>query len=589
VVLFAIGAGIVASLNQSLVACASTAQRAEPRPLSTAEAQRLATMRLTNYRDGRSGLHATIGEPGQEIELTGWVDWQRPIAYFAATGPAQAKVDGLVQAMPGIIATRSGQPGAPAQAAVHAATPAGTAATRSPVAGATGATSEPAATTAGPLADPPATPPSDGWRVRLLNAAGGAAKSPLDTFVTLLFIVAANHRDAADLLAASQSRWLARDKIDGVPVDVLLGPFVPPSARPSPSPSAPPFGPIAPSSTSAAGATEALDTKVSGAAVRGDAVRGDAVVKANAATGPSAGAAVAGRTASASPGATTSPTATRPPDYSLAAMGGAVRYYLDRQSRVRRLDTLLGANLPVRIDFQRDERPDLTAIDLLGGATVTPRAVTAAEAKTLSRLRLHDQATRGGTVTVTLPTPGAREVKATGWLDWANTIAYLALSDPDDPGPGALLIADQSGVATRLTSPTSGKAKLVKPPVPAPSGKGWTFTPWAQRADEYGSYDMDLLLSEALSLSSGQADDTGYLLKTAVWLRTDVVDGIPVTVYEIPKPAEKGVAHGQARLRYWVDKSDVLRRLEVRTRTTAFGQLDLTPGPIPKLGYGTTR
>jgi hypothetical protein len=423
-----------------------------------------------------------------------------------------------------------------------------------------------------------------------LNAAGGAAKSPLDTFVTLLFIVAANHPDAADLLAASQSRWLARDKIDGVPVDVLLGPFVPPSARPSPSPSAPPLGPIAPKSTSAPSSTSSAGATSKAESIpKAHSTPKTAVVKANAAAGPSAGTAVAGSTASASPRATTSPTATRPPDNSLAAMGGAVRYYLDSQSRVRRLDTLLGANLPVRIDFQRDERPDLTTIDLLGGATVTPRAVTAAEAKTLSRLRLHDQATRGGTVTVTLPTPGARMVQATGWLDWANTIAYLALSDPDDPGPGALLIADQSGVATRLTSPASGKAKLVKPPLPAPSGKGWTFTPWAQRADEYGSYDMDLLLSEALSLSSGQADDTGYLLKTAVWLRTDVVDGIPVTVYEIPKPAEKGVAHGQARLRYWVDKSDVLRRLEVRTRTTAFGQLDLTPGPIPKLGQGTTR
>jgi hypothetical protein len=595
VVLFAIGAGVVASLNQSVVSCARSKQSAEPRPLSTAEAQRLAAMRLTNYRDARSGLHATIGQPGQEIRLTGWVDWQRRIAYLAATGPAQAKVDGLVQAMPGIIAIRRGQPGSPAQAATPSslpgsptqAVPAASAGTRSPVAAAS-ATSGPAAIMAGPLADPPAMSPSDGWRVRLLNAPGSAATTPLDTFVTLLFGVAANHPDAADLLAGSQAQWLARDKVDGVPVDVLLGPFVPPSARPSPSPSGPPIGPIAPTTTGSS-STTAKAGKAAGtsAATRtnttADTVAADAAAKtsATASTTTKAG-------ATASPGAITSPAASRPPDNSLAAMGGAVRYYLDGQSRVRRLDALLGANLPVQIDFQRDERPELTAIDELGGAAVTPRAITPVEAKTLSRLRLRDLATRGGTVTVTMPTAGARVVRATGWLDWANTVAYLALSDPDEPGRAALLVADRAGVATRSTSPPSGKnraaARLAKPPLPPPSGKGWTFSPWAQRADEYGSYDLDLLLSEALSLSSRRSDDAGYLLKTAVWLRTDAVDGVPATVYEIPKPAEKGAARGQARLRYWVDKSGVLRRLEVRTRITAFAQLDLTPGPVPKLG-----
>ena len=36
-------------------------------------------------------------------------------------------------------------------------------------------------------------------------------------------------------------------------------------------------------------------------------------------------------------------------------------------------------------------------------------------------------------------------------------------------------------------------------------------------------------------------------------------------------------------MRYWVDRSGLLRRLELRTRTGAFAQLDLVPGPVPDL------
>jgi hypothetical protein len=36
-------------------------------------------------------------------------------------------------------------------------------------------------------------------------------------------------------------------------------------------------------------------------------------------------------------------------------------------------------------------------------------------------------------------------------------------------------------------------------------------------------------------------------------------------------------------MRYWVDRDGTLRRLEVRTRSGAYGYLDVVPGPVPTL------
>ncbi|NGM14455.1 hypothetical protein ENC19_18200 [Verrucosispora sp. CWR15] len=40
---------------------------------------------------------------------------------------------------------------------------------------------------------------------------------------------------------------------------------------------------------------------------------------------------------------------------------------------------------------------------------------------------------------------------------------------------------------------------------------------------------------------------------------------------------------GRGPLRYWVDRSGTLRRLELSTRSGAWAQLDLTPGRVPRL------
>ncbi|HYN93694.1 MAG TPA: hypothetical protein VES42_07575, partial [Pilimelia sp.] len=118
----------VAGLAQGLVSCQAPADRRDTsRPLSEVQARRLADMRLQNLRDGRSGLRATIGPPGRELRIAGWVDWRRPLAYLQGTSaaapaaaaggdplrpgtgrPGRGPVEGLVQAVPGVIATRVG-------------------------------------------------------------------------------------------------------------------------------------------------------------------------------------------------------------------------------------------------------------------------------------------------------------------------------------------------------------------------------------------------------------------------------------------------------------------------------------------------
>lgn len=502
--------GSAAGLMRGLTSCAPPAEEQRARPLSGAEAQRLAGMRLQNYRDARVGLRVELGKPGRQTRLAGWIDWPGRALSLGVAGPT-AETDGLLQAAPGLIATRSADPRQPAAKVAAAIVP------TEAFGRATGAPAPDAGVRE--AKKPPATLPTDRWRARPLAAPTGTAR-PLDTLVSLLFTVASPGPDAADLLARSESRWLGRDTVDGAAVDVLLGPAVPP---------APP----------------AVAT-------------------------PSAESSPATRTPS------TAPTA-------LAAMGGAIRYWLDGGSRLHRFDALFGPDLPVRVEVRRDEGRPFPLATPLGGSPVNPRAVTVAEGTTLAHLRQRDRASGGGKVRVTLPTVDGGVRQGAGWLDWRATVAYLMIQNPDRPGPAALLRADGTGLATRVKPKSAKAGKGGMPPLPPPRERSWAFGVWSHQRDAGGTYDLALLVNEALSLSARVADDAAAARKAARWLRTDVIGGTDTTVYEIPKPVEKNAAPGQARMRYWVDRHGVLRRLELRTRSGAFAQFDIEPAAVPRL------
>lgn len=471
-------------------------------------------MRITNHRAGRVGVHATLGSPGTQIELTGTVDWPRGLAYLSVTGPGAGTQRGLLQAVPGLVLSRPDP----------AAGPDRTGGGPGPL---------PALVPPAPAPPPPATPPGDGWRARRM-VTGGPVPAAVDSFLTLLFTVAADRPDpTGPLLTRDTARWLGRDRVDGTTVDVLLGPAVP-ALTPNPDP----------------------------------------------ATG----------------GATPAPLAGGP-------AGGAVRYWLDRDGRLHRFEALLAGDVPVQVDLDRAERPELTAVAALGGAPAQPRAATRAEADLLARVRTANRALGGAEITLAVPTTApvpelpAVNLRAAGWVDWSDGVAYLAVHELDRPGERTLIRANRTGVAVRdvpsspstkgSTGPASdrppGAAGAVPPPLPPPRDRHWEQLSWQQRTDAHGAPDLDLLLNEALAIGGAGLGPVQRLRDSASRLRQDRLDGRPVTVFEIPKEAEAGVGRGEARLRYWVDATGLLRRLELRTRTGAFAQLDLTPGPVPAL------
>ena len=190
----------------------------------------------------------------------------------------------------------------------------------------------------------------------------------------------------------------------------------------------------------------------------------------------------------------------------------------------------------------------------------------------LAEVPVRDRATKGGTITASVPIGTSGLVQADGWLDWRTPATYLATSDPDT-ARSSLVRADRAAVLFR-DGAQSGPPPL-RPPTDA-----WTQSRWSERADEPDS-DLFALLRAALDAGSGVRGDSTSLRAAASWLRSDSVDGVPVEVFEIRGSAE--TVPGQARLRYWVGHDGVLRRLEIRTAAGGYGYLDVTLGTVPVL------
>ncbi|MEH1129493.1 hypothetical protein [Micromonospora sp. CPCC 206061] len=498
IALVCLGGGTLASMATGLVSCAPTNEPVKARQLTAAEAERLGGMRARNYKDARVGLRATVGKPGSEIRLAGWVDWHRPLVYLAATTPTASPDDGLLQSVPGLVATRPGR-----------------------------------------AVEPPTVPPTDNWSVRPFTAAS-STPAVIDSFLALLFAIASAEPDAADLLARSEAKWIGRDKISDHPVDILLGPAVPP--RPTPTKTTSP--------QTASPKTKPPKTKPP---------------KTKPTKKPTS------TPSAAKPVGPASPT---PSPGSLAAMGGAVKYWLDGDARLHKFEALLTKDLPVTVELRREDRPELVAIDAFGGRGAKPRQVTAREAAVLAAMRQRNRAVGGGELTLNVPMLPTGSLQAKGWIDWRSTVAYFLAHEKDQ---GYLMRVNRAGVSVQ-----KAKKDAEKPPLP-PAKTGWELIPWVRRGDALGGLDLDMLVNEALAVSSSGRDDAKKLRKVARWLRADTLDGTPVTVYEISKVADVGGARGQATIRYWVDKSGGLRRLELRTRIGAYGQLDIKPGRVPKL------
>jgi hypothetical protein len=271
---------------------------------------------------------------------------------------------------------------------------------------------------------------------------------------------------------------------------------------------------------------------------------------------------------SAAPAPSASPSAsTKPLDpSSLEAHGGAVGYWLDPDAKLHRVETFLGDNLSTTIDFTRGKQPEFVPVDALGGRDISPREVTDAEATLISAMRQRDYRARGAAVVITLPVlPGALR-QAKGWLDWQRGVAYLSVRDIDDPTYDVLMHATAKTVAIHKT----GERLPEEPPLPAPKDK-WDKAQWSDLSGTAEITDLDQLVYEALTMGANKVDDAQRIKAGARRLRVDVLNGVPVGVFEL----EQGAPAGLARTRYWLDNSGVLRRLELRTATGGLAQLDL--------------
>ncbi|MEH1168819.1 hypothetical protein V6V47_25875 [Micromonospora sp. CPCC 205539] len=269
------------------------------------------------------------------------------------------------------------------------------------------------------------------------------------------------------------------------------------------------------------------------------------------------------------------PTASGPAPASAASTGPTgdapderPRYWLDRDARLHKLVARLPGVGPVTVTLNRADRPTLRPVDALGGRPGLPRALTNAEQNRLTRLPARLRVERGAALTLTAPVGTDTNLRGTGWLSWTARTAYLAVADLGVPDRRTLLWRDTAGLGRADVPATAGGGGTAespgRPPLPATPGRAWTFT-------RSGADDLSLLLNTAVTLD-GATGQSG----APVRIREDVAGGRVVDVIELPA--------GISSVRYWIDRSGSLRRLELRTGPGAWAQLDLTPAAVPRLG-----
>ncbi|MBD0840018.1 hypothetical protein [Streptomyces sp. TRM68416] len=194
--------GIAGAVTAGVLAFPDGDGAAGPRPVSGAEAQRLALARFRTYQDSPSAVTVRAPTAGGAVEVRAVVDHRRhravgtyAVGSSGASGTSGASGSGLLAwDLAGIAVARSAaRPSGPEQLLREARRP-------------------------GPAA----------WTRRAYTA------DPLDTALRLTLSLSADRPDNAQLLAQAGPLWLRGDAIDGRDYDVFAGPR--PSHRPGRSP-----------------------------------------------------------------------------------------------------------------------------------------------------------------------------------------------------------------------------------------------------------------------------------------------------------------------------------------------------------------
>jgi hypothetical protein len=150
-----------------------------PRPVTSAEAERLSTMRVTNFEAVGVAFHATIVAPQGIVTLNGDVDFHTLVGYGEVSGGKGPSYTlqwnvGRLLAWP--------SPGKPSA--------------------------------------PPAAVPTTAPRERAISPSSSA----VDSVLALLLGLGESRPDNAAEVSQDGARWLRTETLDGQPVDVMQGP-----------------------------------------------------------------------------------------------------------------------------------------------------------------------------------------------------------------------------------------------------------------------------------------------------------------------------------------------------------------------------
>lgn len=185
VMVWVICAGMAAALGWTGVSCMNRSPD-QPRPVSQAEAERLAQVRVTGAEIGIAAMRLDLPESLGGAGLDGYVDWNTPMVH--ATTRSDGTPTGLVQAVPGLIAA-------------HASTDI--------------------------TADE--EPPADGWTVRRMQPQDSPDADPGQAAIDILLsamLALGSPTPADSAFLAENGVWLREATIDGADVDVIRAPLL---------------------------------------------------------------------------------------------------------------------------------------------------------------------------------------------------------------------------------------------------------------------------------------------------------------------------------------------------------------------------
>ncbi|MFI1963055.1 hypothetical protein ACH429_02745 [Streptomyces pathocidini] len=209
-----------------------------------------------------------------------------------------------------------------------------------------------------------------------------------------------------------------------------------------------------------------------------------------------------------------------------------------------------------------------------------PRPLTPSEADLMSTVRFLNYQRVRGRIHATVPAAG-RTVQLTGRVDWTTRTGYAQVRVP---GQGQNLLVRWDLRTAYLHPDTNGQLSA------APPRSGWQRRPLAPRANP-----IDAVLLLALSLGADRPENAQLLRQGgASWLRSERLNGTPVTVIAGPQPPDSGdtappaprtfTGSTERRTRYWIDADGLLHRFAALVAGGKWATLDFPHGdaaPIP--------